>query len=224
MIGVLVATGCRAVAHQLRGDRGGEPERGASTPTIPTEIRETAVNTRPTNPEFATAMRGYDKPQVDDYIERLVTVVVEAEERARGLESELEFSRHATVGPRVAQILELAVAEGKELRERVTAETDKIRADAQAAAAEIEANARESADQTRAEAERTRSEILADADARRREALAEVQRLGESKTRLLGDLGRMQRLLSEATGERDAEERAQVPAVHVAGAAAALRA
>jgi cell division septum initiation protein DivIVA len=97
----------------------------------------------------------------------------------------------------------------------VSAEADKIRADAHAAADAIVTGARESADLTRAEAERTRAEILDDADARRREVLAEVERLTESKTRLLGDLGRLQQLLSEATGVPVIEEtREEVPAGH----------
>src|SRR3979409_1738911 len=109
------------------------------------------MNDRPDRPEFATAMRGYDRLQVDDYVERLVDIATDAEERARAAESELEFSRHTTVGPRVSQILELAVEEGKELRERVSAEADKIRADAHAAADAIVTGARESADLTRTE-------------------------------------------------------------------------
>jgi cell division septum initiation protein DivIVA len=151
-------------------------------------------------PDFASAMRGYDRLQVDGYIDRLLVIVADAEERARALEAELEFSRHTTVGPRVAQILDLAVEEGKELRERVRVEATAIREEAQAEADAIEVAARESAELTRTEAERTRAEILADADARRREVLGEVERLTESKTKLLSDLGRLQRLLSEATG------------------------
>jgi cell division septum initiation protein DivIVA len=169
------------------------------------------MNEHQDRPAFATAMRGYDRPQVDDYVERLLDIAADAEERARAAESELEFSRHTTVGPRVSQILELAVEEGKELRERVAVETDRLRGDANAQAEAIVTGARESADLTRAEAERTREEILADADARRHEVLAEVERLAENKTRLLGDLGRLQRLLSEATGVQITAERDEEP-------------
>jgi DivIVA domain-containing protein len=150
-------------------------------------------------PEFATSMRGYDRLQVDDYIDRVHDIVAESQERARVAESELEFSRHTTVGPRVAQILDLAVEEGKELRERVQAEVDRLRADAQAEAEAIMADARDSAELTRAEAERTRQEVLADADARRQEVLDEVERLALSKAQLLSDLSRLQRILAQAT-------------------------
>jgi cell division septum initiation protein DivIVA len=159
-----------------------------------------AVTDRHDRPEFAISMRGYDRLQVDHYIDRLLDIAADAEERARAAESELEFSRHTTVGPRVAQILELAVEEGKELRERVQGEADLMRDEARAEAEAIIAGARESAELTRTEAERTRTDVLADADARRREVLAGVERLIENKTRLLGDLGRLQRLLVEATG------------------------
>jgi DivIVA domain-containing protein len=152
------------------------------------------------HPEFATSMRGYDRLQVDEYIDRLHDLAADAEERARVAESELEFSRHTTVGPRVAQILDLAVEEGKELRERVQVEVDRTRAEARAEAEAIVSAARDSAELTRNEAERTREEVLAEADARRREVLGEVERLTESKAWLLGDLGRLQRTLAEATG------------------------
>jgi cell division septum initiation protein DivIVA len=152
-------------------------------------------------PEFATSMRGYDRLQVEDYIARLHEIAADAEERARSAESEGKFSGHTTVGPRVAQILDLAIAEGKEIRERVQAEADRVRAEARDEAEAIVAAARDSAELTRTEAERTRHEVLADTDARRREVVGEVERLTESKTRLLGDLGRLQRLLAEATGQ-----------------------
>ncbi len=91
-------------------------------------------------PEFTTSIRGYDRLQVDDYIERLHSLVAYAEQRARDAESELEFTRHANVGPRVSEILDLAVEESKELRERIVAkarhEAEGILEAAQAKAAE----------------------------------------------------------------------------------------
>ena len=151
-------------------------------------------------PDFATAMRGYDRHQVESYIDRLLVAVSDAEERARAVESELEFSRHTTVGPRVGQILELAVEEGKELRQRVRTEVDAMLEQARAEAEVTVAGALVTAELTRAEAEREGAEVLAEADDRRREVLAEIERLTERKTRLLGDLVRLQHLLAQATG------------------------
>jgi cell division septum initiation protein DivIVA len=150
-------------------------------------------------PKFAVSMRGYDKLQVDDYIERLRDIAIDAEERARLAESELEFSRHATVGPRVSQILDLAVDEAKELRVRVDEEVDRMRSQARAECEELVTRARDTAAQLRNDAESARAEILADADAKRLAVLAEVERLGRSRGALLRDLERLQHVLAQAT-------------------------
>jgi cell division septum initiation protein DivIVA len=155
---------------------------------------------RPDRPEFATTMRGYDRLQVDNYIEQLSDYAAEAEERVETAESELEFSRHTTVGPRVAQILDLAVEEAKALRAGVAADAEEARAAARREAEDIVAAARVDAERIVAEANDTREEILADADAGREETLAEVERLGESKNRLLSDLEGLQEILAQATG------------------------
>jgi cell division septum initiation protein DivIVA len=150
-------------------------------------------------PKFATAMRGYDKLQVEEYVERLQDILSDAEERARLAESELEFSRHATVGPRVSQILDLAVEEAKALRERVDSEVELARSHARAQCEEMVSRARDTSSQIRSEAESSRSDILADADAKRLAVLAEVERLGRGRDALLRDLERLQHVLSQAT-------------------------
>jgi cell division septum initiation protein DivIVA len=150
-------------------------------------------------PKFAAAMRGYDKLQVDEYVERLQDILSDAEERSRLAESELEFSRHATVGPRVSQILDLAVEESKELRDRVDAEVELARSQTRAQCEEMVSRARDTSSQIRSEAESTRADILADADAKRLAVLAEVERLSRSRDALLRDLERLQQVLSHAT-------------------------
>jgi hypothetical protein len=74
-------------------------------------------------PEFAIAIRGYDRLHVDEYIERLQKLVSEAEERARAAETNGEFSSHASVGPRISEIFELASAEARELHEKAERES-----------------------------------------------------------------------------------------------------
>jgi cell division septum initiation protein DivIVA len=157
------------------------------------------MSDHPEQPKFAISMRGYDKLQVDDYVERLRDIATDAEERARLAESELEFSRHATVGPRVSQILDLAVDEAKELREKVDEEAERTRSQTRAQCEELVTRARDTAAQIRSEAESARAEILADADAKRLAVLAEVERLGRSRGALLRDLERLQHVLSQAT-------------------------
>jgi DivIVA domain-containing protein len=163
-----------------------------------TEVRDSMIE-HPEQPRFATSMRGYDRLQVDDYVERLRDIVADAEERGRLAESELEFSRHATVGPRVSQILDLAVEEAKELRDRVDAEVERTRSQAQAQCEEMVARARDTAARTCEEAEVSRHDILADADAKRLAVLAEVERLTRSRGALLRELERLQNVLSQAT-------------------------
>jgi cell division septum initiation protein DivIVA len=163
------------------------------------------MSDHPEQPKFAISMRGYDKLQVDDYVERLRDIATDAEERARLAESELEFSRHATVGPRVAQILDLAVEEAKELRDRVDAEVERTRSHARAQCDETVARARDTAAQIQAEAESARTDILADADAKRLAVLAEVERLSRSRGALLRELERLQHVLLQATSVEFAE-------------------
>src|SRR5271166_5647681 len=104
-------------------------------------------------PEFTTAIRGYDRLQVDDYIERLHSLVAYAEQRTREAEAGLEFSHHANVGPRVSEILDLAVEESKELRERIVT---KARCEAQ----EIVESAHAQATAAREESQRERRHLV----------------------------------------------------------------
>jgi hypothetical protein len=76
-------------------------------------------------PEFTAAIRGYDKLQVDEYVAHLQEFAEDAEARARAAESELEVTRHTTVGPRVGEIFELAVTEAKDLQDRARTEREK---------------------------------------------------------------------------------------------------
>ena len=182
---------------------------------------------RPERPEFATAIRGYDKLQVDDYIDRLIEIMSDAEERGRTAEAELEFSRHATVGPRVGEIFELAVQEAQELRERITTEAEETRARSRREADETIARARKAAAETKSEAERTGRETMARAQASREKVLREVERLGERKAELLGDLERLQQMLAAATRSvtgADSEKRRPAGPKRSAGQAAATRA
>jgi cell division septum initiation protein DivIVA len=104
-------------------------------------------------PEFTTAIRGYDRLQVDDYIERLHSLVAYAEQRTREAEAGLEFNHHASVGPRVSEILDLAVEESKELRERIVT---KARCEAQ----EIVESAHAQAAAARDESQRERRNLV----------------------------------------------------------------
>ncbi len=88
----------------------------------------TDLDTR--RPEFTIGIRGYDRTQVDEYVEYLKNLIVEADERARDAETEYVFDEHAAVGPRVAEIFALAEAEARELRERVGTDATQFVSDA----------------------------------------------------------------------------------------------
>ena len=149
-------------------------------------------------PEFTASIRGYDKLQVDDYIARLRALALEADERARSAESELEFSRHQTIGPRVSEIFELAVAEAKELRENVVAETEEMRAQAKLDAEEIGVRAREHAAEVDAETKRSRDQAIAEIQVARAEAQDELDALERRKSAHLDDLRKLQQSLASA--------------------------
>ena len=134
-------------------------------------------------PQFAVAIRGYDRLQVDEYIDRLTEMVSEAEQRAREAEADLEYSRHTSVGPRVAQIFELAVEEVRELREQAGEEAEQLRASAQEEADEILMRVRFKAEELKAELDaeldRSRAEID-ELRARKEESIRELRRLQEA--------------------------------------------
>jgi cell division septum initiation protein DivIVA len=166
--------------------------------TTKKEVDMNAIN--PERPEFTAAIRGYDRLQVDEYIERMQDLVAEAEDRARGAESELEFSRHSTVGPRVTEIFELAVAEAKELQTKTTTECDRARSDARAEVDRLLGAAEDEATSIKEHAEREREMVLTELQAERRLKEEEIERLGETKATMLSELRRLQDALASAAG------------------------
>jgi DivIVA domain-containing protein len=158
-------------------------------------------------PEFTTAIRGYDRVQVDDYIERLHRLVAYAEERARDAESELEFreteselelSHHTNVGPRVTEILDLAVAESKELRERIKQQADTLLARARREAQGVVESAHVEAAEMREQSQREHRNVITKLDAERQRARGEIVELQRRQTDLLENLRQLQDALGAA--------------------------
>jgi cell division septum initiation protein DivIVA len=173
-------------------------------------------------PEFTTSIRGYDRLQVDDYISRLRSLTIEAEERARTAESELEFSRHATIGPRVAEIFDLAVSEAKELRERVSADCERMRAQARGDADNILERARDLAEEIDGDTRRGRAEAIAAVNDARVQAQDELAQIEKSKEAHLADLRKLQealgmaaRLVESGASARALEPTEEVPALTI---------
>jgi hypothetical protein len=149
-------------------------------------------------PQFASAMRGYDRDQVDIYVEEVLTLLDASEERARVAESQVESGPHATVGPRVTQIFELATAEAAELRDRIRAEADEQLADATRRTAELVAAAEREAEdvmlRVRAQGEEARAEQERERELMRRQ----VEALEARKNHLIDELRRLQAALASA--------------------------
>jgi hypothetical protein len=155
----------------------------------------------PEFPEFATAIRGYDRAQVDDYISRLQGWLDEADGRTRAAEREtltvkqelssleerasLPTPRYLTAfAQRVSQILEQAVAAAEALRDETDREAEGIRsaamADRDGLLIKAQSEARQIIDAAHSE-ERAIQQEIANLAATRDAALAY---LGELQTRL----------------------------------------
>jgi cell division septum initiation protein DivIVA len=144
--------------------------------------------------EFRVVLRGYEPAEVDRVVGDLQGRLVEAEASAVDLGRRLSETTSASAAPaeppsfehlgeRVGQILALAEAEAREMREGVGAETEGIRKLAEQAATEVRDAADQYAEQRRRDAETEATRLLADArraadeerDAAERDAAARRQ-------------------------------------------------
>lgn len=170
-------------------------------------------------PEFATAMRGYDRLQVDDYIVKQAVWLNEAEVRVEGAEAELASikSERDSLVAQVAGLQEEAFTAAPpsfdELGERVArvlqeawAAAGDMRRDAEKAAAEIASRTREEAasevvemvEKAKRESanlvDRSRAEadrLTGEAERRRRELRAEIVILTDQRDSAMAELARL---------------------------------
>ncbi len=83
-------------------------------------------------PDFATAFRGYEREQVDEYVTWLRSEAIQAEDRAGRAETALvQCRRELTTSPttagiseRMAAMLALATEEAEDIRSRARADSD----------------------------------------------------------------------------------------------------
>ena len=156
-------------------------------------------------PEFAPAIRGYDRLQVDDYLERLREYTVEVEDRAltaegslgqaeqelADLRRQLAANGGGELPARLEHILWLAGEEAEEIRARARTEADDLTRRAQA----VFDDARQRA---RAEAEHT----MADAVACRDSVDRQVQELEHARAQLLDRLTELSNEIGRAVGRQ----------------------
>lgn len=160
------------------------------------------------HPEFTIALRGYDRGQVDDYIEYLQRLVLDAEARAREAETEYVFDEHATVGPRVAEIFALADAEARGLRAQVNEEARELLGKAREEGRAIVESAERAAREVKRRAQRDQEEIVAEFQRDRNRIRDEAVALEQRKAEAIAEIGRLRDTLSEASaaGVAAAEE------------------
>jgi chromosome segregation ATPase len=191
-------------------------------------------------PEFLIGLRGYDRQQVDDYIDRLRAVASEAEERARSAErldaaaadaikrarvalvqereraaeserraraaqAELERKVHTTVGPRIAQILDLAVEEAKDLRARAEVEADEIRSSARSELEQTCVHARRELDGIEAKCECGRRQV-AQLEAKEELLLADLRHLQSALQTVASVIGKREHATAMLPVLRRADE------------------
>lgn len=169
----------------------------------------TDLDTR--RPEFTTAMRGYDRMQVDDYIERLQQMIQEAEERARAAESDSDSVTLTTVGPRVTEIFELATAEAREVRGQAKSEASRLLSDARREAKEIVERAGEEAARMLNAARQDHQTMLEEYELERERMQAEVDDLDDRRAGVLGELRRLHDMLAAASGFSAAVPASEAP-------------
>ena len=143
-------------------------------------------DTRPL--EFSIALRGYDRIQVDEYIDRLHALLEQAEDRVRRAEAPHDSAQVAEVGPRITQIFELAREEADELRERARNEAN-----------ELVRRARHEADALLRANQDEWDRLLDEYEAERDRIRNEVRTLNERKSLVVGELRRLRETLGLAS-------------------------
>src|SRR5437762_3483158 len=124
--------------------------------------------------EFVTAMRGYDRQQVDEHIRQIEAEVRQHREQAQAMQRELSEARrqihgqdrpaYSGLGARIEQLLRLAEEQATEVVQAARSEAGEIKATAKVEAAELRAGAENEAAELRANAKRETGEQQAAAE------------------------------------------------------------
>jgi cell division septum initiation protein DivIVA len=166
---------------------------------------------------FATAMRGYERDAVDQYVTRVNRVIAELQitaapesairhaleqvtEETRGLlerahETADEITRRSR--SQADDRIQGATNEAEELREASEQEARQLREDASHEAREVREAAAREAREVREAAQREARELREAAEARVRDLEADVRAILEERARLIGELRELLRRLGE---------------------------
>jgi DivIVA domain-containing protein len=197
-----------------------EPE-SSEEPASRTELRPPRGRTflpQVTGVEFSSSRRGYDRDEVDQYVERVSRIVVELEamrspdavieraladvgeetsailRRARKAAEEIIADAEAHARDRTAQMEE----QTRELREdadrysaRVKAEGEQVLSDARAQGEQVLTETRAQAARLREDATGEATRVRGDADRYRAQVSAHIDQLAQERHRLIEDLRKL---------------------------------
>jgi len=185
-------------------------------------------------PAFRVVRRGYDRVQVEKYLDSLEVEVGARQQAKTVAEDPASQARYAAVSDHVAQVMQALDDEVERLRvqaneevERVLsgarADADRIQQDAESKANEVRSladdglqEARKAADAIQSDAQERAEETLATADALLNEARQQADRvLSDLKHRrrsLLNDLRRTRNAVDQALSDLDQEIDEELPA------------
>lgn len=169
-------------------------------------------------PEFALAMRGYDRDQVDEYVARLDAWLTEWRQRAAAAEATSESARAkaAELRRRVAQLEERSFTSTPESIEALGERVGNILKAAFAAAEEMRAEAAQETAALRAEASAEVGKLRRESDELRATARAQVEEeiraLVQRRDAVVSHLGALQRdLMGVLNGRPPTEDGAEDP-------------
>src|SRR5580658_10960062 len=118
--------------------------------------------------EFVTAMRGYDRQQVDEHIRQIEAEGQRHREQAQAMQRELSEARrqfheqdrptYTGLGARIEQLLRLAEEQATEVVQTARSQASEIKATAKVEAAELRASAENDAHELDANAKRETDE------------------------------------------------------------------
>jgi DivIVA domain-containing protein len=196
-----------AVADELRdGPEPDTPEASGSK----AELRPARGRTflpEVTGVDFSSSRRGYDRAEVDQYVERVSRIVVEVE-AMRSPDAVIERAL-ADVGEETSAILRRARKAGEEIigdaedhagerRAAAEAQARELREDADHYSARVRAEAEQVLDEARQQAQETGAQAAAearrvrdDADRYREQVSTHIDQLAQERHRLIEDLRKL---------------------------------
>ena len=148
------------------------------------------------SPDFTIVRRGYDKHEVDKFLEQLVDWL--ETDAAQDIGEVAVTRKLELVGKSTAHILLAAEQEAQELKRQSEDDCAELRAQAEADAQTLRANADDDARRAREEAKAEAAETIEEGLRRRGQIDHQIHELEDHRAAVLEDLGRLRAELSAA--------------------------